>query len=98
MFCIQESQMFPRPVYSFGSGSYCKILYAVYDHGEKSLYKEERENVPVIIYGKSKVAAEEFILEMKSGKISNFGPQAISPVPKPLPIQVLSLYTLLANL
>ncbi|XP_030486683.2 uncharacterized protein LOC115703592 [Cannabis sativa] len=60
--------------------------------GLKSFYKEEDEAVPVNVYGKSKVAAEQFITE----KCSNFavlrssiifGPQTISPVPKSLPIQ-----------
>lgn len=59
----------------------------------KSFYKEDDEAVPVNVYGKSKVAAEQFITE----KCSNFailrssiifGPQTISPVPKSLPIQV----------
>lgn len=59
----------------------------------KSFYKEDDEAVPVNVYGKSKVAAEQFITE----KCSNFailrssiifGPQTISPVPKLLPIQV----------
>lgn len=60
--------------------------------GVKSFYKEDDEAVPVNVYGKSKVAAEQFITE----KCSNFailrssiifGPQTISPVPKSLPIQ-----------
>ncbi|KAF2315336.1 hypothetical protein GH714_038865 [Hevea brasiliensis] len=60
--------------------------------GVKSFYKEEDETAPVNVYGKSKVAAEQFIYE----KCSNFailrssiifGPQTISPVPKSLPIQ-----------
>ncbi|XP_047322856.1 methionine adenosyltransferase 2 subunit beta [Impatiens glandulifera] len=60
--------------------------------GIKSFYKEEDETIPVNTYGKSKVAAEQFI----STHCSNFailrssiiyGPQTISPVPKSLPIQ-----------
>ncbi|KAF8779484.1 hypothetical protein HU200_002531 [Digitaria exilis] len=60
--------------------------------GVKSFYKEEDETLPVNMYGKSKVAAEKFIVE----KCSNYailrssiiyGPQTISPVEKSLPIQ-----------
>ncbi|KAL6126115.1 hypothetical protein ACLB2K_074166 [Fragaria x ananassa] len=60
--------------------------------GVKSFYKEDDEVFPVNVYGKSKVAAEQFITE----KCSNyailrssiiFGPQTISPVSKSLPIQ-----------
>ncbi|ONK64057.1 uncharacterized protein A4U43_C07F21650 [Asparagus officinalis] len=60
--------------------------------GTKSFYKEEDETNPVNTYGKSKVAAEQFISE----KYSNFallrssiiyGPQTISPVAKSLPVQ-----------
>ncbi|KAK3159533.1 hypothetical protein QOZ80_2AG0151240 [Eleusine coracana subsp. coracana] len=60
--------------------------------GVKSFYKEEDETLPVNMYGKSKVAAENFIIE----KCSNYsilrssiiyGPQTISPVTKSLPIQ-----------
>ncbi|XP_021902344.1 methionine adenosyltransferase 2 subunit beta [Carica papaya] len=60
--------------------------------GVKSFYKEEDETIPVNVYGKSKVAAEQFIYEkwpnfaiLRSSII--FGPQTISPVPKSLPIQ-----------
>ncbi|XP_039125011.1 LOW QUALITY PROTEIN: methionine adenosyltransferase 2 subunit beta [Dioscorea cayenensis subsp. rotundata] len=60
--------------------------------GIKSFYKEEDETVPVNMYGKSKVAAEEFI----TSNCSNFailrssiiyGPQTVAPVEKSLPIQ-----------
>lgn len=60
--------------------------------GVKSFYKEEDETVPVNVYGKSKVAAEQLVSE----KCSNyailrssiiFGPEAITPVPRSLPIQ-----------
>lgn len=59
----------------------------------KSFYKEEDETVPVNVYGKSKVAAEQLVSEkclnfaiLRSSII--FGPQTISPVPRSLPIQV----------
>lgn len=67
-------------------------VITVYE-GVKSFYKEEDETLPVNMYGKSKVAAENFIVE----KCSNYailrssiiyGPQTISPVTKSLPIQV----------
>ncbi|KAI3449174.1 hypothetical protein Pfo_005839 [Paulownia fortunei] len=60
--------------------------------GTKSFYKEEDETVPVNVYGKSKVEAEQYV----SANCRNFailrssiiyGPQTISPVPKSLPIQ-----------
>lgn len=69
-----------------------QIPTVVYE-GVKSFYKEDDETKPVNVYGKSKVAAEEFI----SSNCSNFailrssiifGPQTLSPVPKSLPIQV----------
>ncbi|XP_020680198.1 methionine adenosyltransferase 2 subunit beta [Dendrobium catenatum] len=60
--------------------------------GSKSFYKEEDETAPVNMYGKSKVAAEEFISEhwsnfaiLRSSII--YGPQTLSPVSKSLPIQ-----------
>ncbi|KAF8027015.1 hypothetical protein BT93_E0056 [Corymbia citriodora subsp. variegata] len=60
--------------------------------GVKSFYKEDDETIPVNVYGKSKVAAEQFISKnwsnfaiLRSSII--FGPQTISPVPKSLPIQ-----------
>ncbi|XP_052170723.1 uncharacterized protein LOC127786953 [Diospyros lotus] len=60
--------------------------------GVKSFYKEEDETIPVNVYGKSKVAAEQFICTncfnfaiLRSSII--YGPQTISPVPKSLPIQ-----------
>nr|GEY30716.1 methionine adenosyltransferase 2 subunit beta [Tanacetum cinerariifolium] len=60
--------------------------------GTSSYYKEESETLPVNVYGKSKVAAEEYISSnwpnfaiLRSSII--FGPQSISPVPKSLPIQ-----------
>ncbi|KAL4191672.1 hypothetical protein AMTRI_Chr07g31060 [Amborella trichopoda] len=60
--------------------------------GVKSFYKEEDETVPVNMYGKLKVKAEQFI----SSNCSNFailrssiiyGPETMSPIPKSLPIQ-----------
>ncbi|KAI3701157.1 hypothetical protein L2E82_45803 [Cichorium intybus] len=60
--------------------------------GTKSFYKEDNETFPVNVYGKSKVAAEEYIstnwsnfVILRSSII--FGPQTISPVTKSLPIQ-----------
>ncbi|XP_058223741.1 uncharacterized protein LOC131333300 [Rhododendron vialii] len=60
--------------------------------GVKSFYKEDDETAPVNFYGRSKVAAEQFISKdclnfaiLRSSII--FGPQTISPVPKSLPIQ-----------
>ncbi|XP_068646191.1 uncharacterized protein [Aristolochia californica] len=60
--------------------------------GSKSFYREVDETVPVNMYGKSKLAAEEFIranyrnyVILRSSII--YGPQTISPVPKSLPIQ-----------
>ncbi|RWR91920.1 methionine adenosyltransferase 2 subunit beta [Cinnamomum micranthum f. kanehirae] len=60
--------------------------------GVKSFYKEEDEAVPVNMYGKSKVAAEQFISSnwptfviLRSSII--YGPQTVSPVTKSLPIQ-----------
>lgn len=77
--------------YIFLDSDWCDFS-SVYE-GVKSFYKEDDEAVPVNVYGKSKVAAEQFITE----KCSNFailrssiifGPQTISPVSKSLPIQV----------
>ncbi|KAG9441081.1 hypothetical protein H6P81_016935 [Aristolochia fimbriata] len=60
--------------------------------GSKSFYREVDEAVPVNMYGKSKLAAEEFLRQnyrnyviLRSSII--YGPQTISPVPKSLPIQ-----------
>ena len=75
----------------------CTVKYdspvlTVYE-GLKSFYKEDDETLPVNMYGKSKVAAEKFIVEkcssyaiLRSSII--YGPQTISPVTKSLPIQV----------
>ncbi|KAK4788695.1 hypothetical protein SAY86_020014 [Trapa natans] len=73
----------------------CLLIHLSTDQvyeGVKSFYKEEDETKPVNVYGKSKVAAEQFIIEncsnfaiLRSSII--FGPQTISPVPKSLPIQ-----------
>ncbi|KAJ9556325.1 hypothetical protein OSB04_010939 [Centaurea solstitialis] len=67
-------------------------LLPVYE-GTKSFYKEDDETLPVNVYGKSKVAAEEYIAAnwsnyaiLRSSII--FGPQTISPVSKSLPVQV----------
>lgn len=71
--------------------SLCDFV-AVYE-GTRSFYKEEDETVPVNVYGKSKVEAEQYV----SANYQNFailrssiiyGPQTVSPVPKSLPIQV----------
>ncbi|KAL1546433.1 methionine adenosyltransferase 2 subunit beta-like [Salvia divinorum] len=78
---------------SFGKSSLLIHLSTdqVYE-GTKSFYKEEDETVPVNVYGKSKVEAEEYISThcqnyaiLRSSII--YGPQTISPVPKSLPIQ-----------
>ncbi|XP_042395934.1 methionine adenosyltransferase 2 subunit beta-like [Zingiber officinale] len=60
--------------------------------GVKSFYKEEDEAVPVNMYGKTKLAAEQHIIAhcsnyaiLRSSII--YGPQTISPVEKSLPIQ-----------
>ncbi|NP_001404033.1 spore coat polysaccharide biosynthesis protein SpsK isoform 2 [Oryza sativa Japonica Group] len=72
-------------------GSYENPEFIVYE-GVKSFYKEDDETLPVNMYGKSKVAAEKFIIEqcsnyaiLRSSII--YGPQTISPVAKSLPIQ-----------
>ncbi|KAK2997816.1 hypothetical protein RJ639_025291, partial [Escallonia herrerae] len=64
---------------------------SVYE-GTKSFYKEDDETLAVNVYGKTKVAAEQFISVnypnftiLRSSII--FGPQTVSPVPKSLPIQ-----------
>ncbi|XP_009628107.1 uncharacterized protein [Nicotiana tomentosiformis] len=79
---------------SFSNGGILLIHLStdqVYE-GTKSFYKEDDETLPVNVYGRSKVAAEQFI----SANYSNFailrssiiyGPQTVSPVPKSLPVQ-----------
>lgn len=76
----------------------CNLCFisSVYE-GEKSFYKEEDIAVPVNVYGKTKVAAEQFISEnypnfaiLRSSII--YGPQTVSPVPKSLPNQVLAQF------
>ncbi|KAE9460127.1 hypothetical protein C3L33_08009, partial [Rhododendron williamsianum] len=68
------------------------LIHLSTDQGVKSFYKEDDETAPVNVYGRSKVAAEQFISKdcsnfaiLRSSII--FGPQTISPVPKSLPIQ-----------
>ncbi|RZC57482.1 hypothetical protein C5167_004781 [Papaver somniferum] len=70
----------------------CRPAFVSVYEGAKSFYKEEDEAFPVNVYGKSKVAAEQFI----SANCSNYailrssiiyGPQTISPIVKSLPIQ-----------
>ncbi|XP_048421926.1 dTDP-4-dehydrorhamnose reductase-like [Pyrus x bretschneideri] len=61
--------------------------------GVKSFYKEDDETAPVNVYGKSKVAAEQFITENFSNLaiLSSsiiFGPLTISPVPKDSPSRI----------
>ncbi|EPS63419.1 hypothetical protein M569_11367, partial [Genlisea aurea] len=60
--------------------------------GTKSFYREEDETVPVNVYGRSKLEAENYISAnwpnyaiLRSSII--YGPQTAHPVPKPLPIQ-----------
>lgn len=69
------------------------VIFPLVYEGVTSFYKEEDETIPVNVYGKSKLAAEQHVSE----KFSNFailrssiifGPQTISPVSKSLPIQV----------
>jgi dTDP-4-dehydrorhamnose reductase len=61
--------------------------------GDKSFYKEEDETKPVNVYGKSKVASENYVKSnysnyaiLRSSII--YGPQPVVPVPKSLPLQV----------
>ncbi|XP_047978132.1 methionine adenosyltransferase 2 subunit beta-like [Salvia hispanica] len=78
---------------SFGKS--CLLIHLSTDQvyeGTKSFYKEEDETVPVNVYGKSKVEAEQYISAhcqnyaiLRSSII--YGPQTVSPVPKSLPIQ-----------
>jgi dTDP-4-dehydrorhamnose reductase len=60
--------------------------------GDKSFYKEEDETKPVNVYGKSKVASENYVKSnysnyaiLRSSII--YGPQPVVPVPKSLPLQ-----------
>ncbi|XP_059312709.1 uncharacterized protein LOC132063943 isoform X1 [Lycium ferocissimum] len=79
---------------SFSNGNTLLIHLStdqVYE-GTKSFYKEDDETLPVNVYGRSKVAAEQFISEncsnfaiLRSSII--YGPQTVSPVPKSLPVQ-----------
>ncbi|KAJ6814437.1 putative spore coat polysaccharide biosynthesis protein SpsK isoform X1 [Iris pallida] len=80
---------------SFNSGRDYLLIHLSTDQvyeGVKSYYKEDDQTVPVNMYGKSKVAAEQLISEtcsnfaiLRSSII--YGPQTISPVAKSLPIQ-----------
>ncbi|KAK6920168.1 RmlD-like substrate binding domain [Dillenia turbinata] len=91
---INISQTLIEWLSSFGESNPLLIHLStdqVYE-GVKSFYKEEDETTPVNVYGKSKVAAEQYI----RAKCSNYailrssiiyGPQTISPVPKSLPLQ-----------
>lgn len=70
--------------------------------GVKSFYKEDDKTTPVNVYGKSKVAAESYVISnysnyaiLRSSII--YGPQPFVPVPKTLPLQVSPTFKVMCN-